>query len=110
MTGLPGGALQVWVEDAFSAIQKLAASGQTFDLILADPPYGEKTKPGVRSVSYAQRLLDQPELAKILKPDGLFILGNARRDVLSIPGFWHELKILRHGDSIIRFLEVIGNL
>ena len=34
--------LEVRVQDAFAAIAQLAVAGAQFDLILADPPYGEK--------------------------------------------------------------------
>src|SRR5438552_9857827 len=34
--------LQVRVQDVFVALPQLAQSGAQFDLILADPPYGEK--------------------------------------------------------------------
>src|ERR1700739_4973204 len=42
--------LQARVQDVFSAISQLAESGAQFDLILADPPYGEKNI-GRRSTS-----------------------------------------------------------
>jgi hypothetical protein len=35
----------------------------------------------------------------------MFILGHARRDTLTIPAHWHETKLLRHGDSIMRFFR-----
>src|SRR5512136_3043314 len=34
--------LQVRVQDAFAVIAQLASAGPQFELILADPPYGEK--------------------------------------------------------------------
>jgi len=74
-------------------------------LILADPPYGEKNV-GRRSTSFAQQLLDNPTLPKVLAPGGRFILGHARRDVLEIPEPWREVKMLKHGDSVMRFLEL----
>jgi 16S rRNA G966 N2-methylase RsmD len=81
------------------------AAGATFDLILADPPYGEKNV-GQRSTSFAQKLLDDPQLPKLLAPDGRFALGHARRDTLAIPPAWRELKQLKHGDSIMRFFTI----
>lgn len=83
---------------------QLAAAANRFDLILADPPYGEKNL-GRRSTSYAQRLLDDATLPQLLSPEGLFILGHARRDTLTLPPPWHETKLLRHGDSMLRFLR-----
>ena len=104
LSRLPGDALQIRVQDAFAAIAALAASEEQFDVILADPPYGEKN-PGRRSVSFAQQLLDNLQLPKLLAPGGWFILGHARRDELSQPATWQETKVLKHGDSIVRFLH-----
>jgi 16S rRNA (guanine966-N2)-methyltransferase len=96
--------LEVRVLDAFAAVGQLCAAGRQFDLILADPPYGEKNI-GHRSMSFAQQLLDDVVLPGLVAPGGLFILGHARRDTLSVPAGWAEIKLLRHGDSIMRFLE-----
>jgi len=95
--------LQVRVQDVFVALGQLAAAAERFDLILADPPYGEKNI-GRRSTSFAQQLLDEARLPQILAPDGLLVLGHTKRDTLSVPAFWHEKKRLKHGDSIMRFL------
>lgn len=97
-------ALQVRVQEAFTAIAQLADAAAQFDLVLADPPYGEKNI-GCRSTSFAQRLLDDPRLPKLLAPGGLLVLGHARRDTLSLPAHWHERKLLKHGDSLMRFLS-----
>ncbi|SRR6266511_2976011 len=101
---LEAGTLEVRVQDAFSAIAQLAAAGPPFDLILADPPYGEKNV-GRRSTSFAQQLLDEPDLPVLLAPAGLFVLGHTRRDTLTLPGTWQEAKMLKHGDSMMRFLR-----
>jgi 16S rRNA (guanine966-N2)-methyltransferase len=101
---LPAGGLVLRVQDAFAAIRQLAGEGQQFDLILADPPYGEKNI-GRRSTSFAQQLLDDPALPNLLQPGGLFILGHTKRDTLSNPLAWEETKMLKHGDTIMRFLR-----
>ena len=75
-----------------------------FDLVLADPPYGEKNV-GRRSTSLAQRLLDDPNLPRALSAGGLFVLGHTKRDTLELPLFWREIKLLKHGDSVMRFLQ-----
>jgi 16S rRNA (guanine966-N2)-methyltransferase len=97
--------LQTRIQDVFAAITQLAEAGVPFDLVLADPPYGEKNV-GVRSTSAAQRLLDDLHLPKLLAPTGLLVLGHSKRDTLDIPGFWQERKSLKHGDSVMRFLQV----
>jgi 16S rRNA (guanine966-N2)-methyltransferase len=101
---LPGDSLQVRVQDAFTAIRQLAADGQQFDLILADPPYGEKNT-NRRSNSFAQQLLDDAGLPPILNAGGLFILGHTKRDTLDVPGEWKEVKVLKHGDTMMRFFS-----
>jgi 16S rRNA (guanine966-N2)-methyltransferase len=97
--------LQVRVQDVFVALVQLSAARAQFDLILADPPYGEKNV-GRRSTSFAQQLLDSADLPRLLTPHGLLVLGHAKRDTLSLPDFWREEKVLKHGDSIMRFLSV----
>lgn len=104
MPSLVGGALEVRTQDVFAALPQMAANGQRFDLILADPPYGDKNV-GRRSTSFAQKLLDDPSLSKVLAAGGRFALGHARRDTLEIPPAWREVKMLKHGDSVMRFFE-----
>ena len=89
----------------FAALHQLADNSRQFDLILADPPYGEKNV-GRRSTSFAQQLLDDASLPKVLAPGGRFVLGHTRRDTLEIAPPWHEAKCLKHGDSIMRFLSL----
>jgi len=100
-------ALQVRVMDVYTALPQLAAAGEQFDVIFADPPYGEKNI-GRRSQSHAQRLLDHPQLPAVLRENGLWILGHARRDTLEIPETWEEIKVLKHGDSWMRFLRKVS--
>ncbi len=101
---LDAAGLEVRVQDAFTALEQLAAAGRQFDLILADPPYGEKNV-GRRSTSFAQQLLDDPHLPSLLVRDGLFILGHSKRDTLEVPEVWREAKKLKHGDTVMRFLQ-----
>jgi 16S rRNA (guanine966-N2)-methyltransferase len=99
-----GEVLEIRMQDVFTALEQLAEGGRRFELILADPPYGEKNV-GHRSNSFAQRLLDDANLPKLLAPGGRFVLGHARRDTLEITVPWREKKALKHGDSVMRFLE-----
>ena len=95
-------ALQVRVQDVFIVVAQLGQSAERFDLILADPPYGEKNI-GRRSTSLAQQVLDDPNLPRVLAPNGLLMLGHTKRDTLDIPGSWTERKMLKHGDTVMRF-------
>ncbi len=104
MMNLPAEMFRVRIQDVFTALPQLVAAGDRFDLILADPPYGDKNV-GRRSQSFAQRMLDNEALPQLLGPDGLFVLGHARRDTLELPPQWRERKFMKHGDSVMRFLE-----
>ncbi len=98
--------IEIRVQCVLQAIKQLAESGRAFDFICADPPYGEKTTPGQRSESWAQRLLDDSNLEKILKLDGLLLVGHAKRDVIEWSLPWQERKTLKHGDTWIRIFEL----
>ena len=104
LAGFASAVLHVRVQDVFAALAQLAAANERFDLILADPPYGEKNI-GRRSTSFAQQLLDNLHLPHLLAPDGLLVLGHSKRDTLTVPDYWQETKLLKHGDSLMRFLK-----
>jgi 16S rRNA (guanine966-N2)-methyltransferase len=97
--------VEVRVQDVFTAIPQLSSAAAQFDLVLADPPYGEKNV-NRRSHSLAQRLLDDSQLPSLLAPNGLFVLGHSKRDTLTLTAPWHEVKVLKHGDSLMRFLAL----
>lgn len=96
--------LELRVQDVFTVMGPLAEGSARFDLILADPPYGEKNV-GRRSTSLAQQLLDDSRVPGLLAPNGLLVLGHSKRDTLSLPDYWQEEKLLKHGDNIMRFLS-----
>ena len=104
-TRLPAENHELRVQDVFAAIGQLAESGRQFDLIIADPPFGEKNV-GRRSTSLSQRLLDDERLPRLLAPGGLLVLGHTKRDMLTVPADWNEQKVLKHGDSMMRFFSV----
>ncbi|MHC1768453.1 MAG: RsmD family RNA methyltransferase [Verrucomicrobiia bacterium] len=93
------------VQDAFIAIGQLARDERRFNLVFADPPFGEKNV-GRRSTSFSQKVLDDETLPSLLLPGGLLILGHSKRDQLSLPPTWAERKLLKHGDSLFQFLEL----
>ena len=105
--GFSSESLHPRVQDAFAAVAQLTATNAQFDLILADPPYGEKNV-NRRSTSFAQKLLDDVNLPKLLAPGGLFVLGHTKRDTLSVPETWHEKKLMKHGDTMMRFLQILN--
>ena len=99
-----GEIVEVRTQDVFPVMNQLAESGKQFDLILADPPYGEKNV-NRRSTSFAQQLLDDKQLPKLLALGGRFVLGHTKRDTLELVAPWVEVKSLKHGDTVMRFLE-----
>lgn len=106
--GLPTDIHEVRVQEVDAALRQLAAEGRRFDLILADPPFGAKTH-GERSRSDSQRLLDMPETGQVLQPEGLLVLGHARRDEVAASSGWIECRVLKHGDSIFRILRRVSS-
>jgi 16S rRNA (guanine966-N2)-methyltransferase len=106
--GLASDNYQLRVQDVFTALGQMAETNQQFDLIIADPPFGDKNV-GRRSNSLSQKLLDDERLPRLIAGGGLFVLGHTKRDTLTIPPAWREIKLLKHGDSIMRFFEqVVG--
>jgi len=99
------GILEARTQDVFPVMHQLAEAGRQFDLILADPPYGEKNV-NRRSESFAQQLLDDKNLPRLLAPGGRLVLGHTKRDTLDFVPPWTEVKTLKHGDTLMRFLEL----
>lgn len=102
-----GDVLEVRTQDVFSVLTQLAEGSRQFDLILADPPYGEKNV-NRRSTSCAQQLLDDKNLPRLLAPGGRFVLGHTKRDTLELVAPWVEARMLKHGDTVMRFLDRTG--
>jgi len=100
-----GSILETRTQDVFPAMKQLVESGRQFDLILADPPYGEKNV-NRRSTSLAQQLLDDPSLPKLLAAGGRLMVGHTKRDTLDLVAPWVEVKMLKHGDTVMRFFEL----
>lgn len=95
--------IQLRIGCAFSALRHLVETQQSFDLIFADPPFGDKTTTQ-RSKSMTQILLDDPNLHAIAKINTLIIVGHASRDRVEIPDAWSVTKQRRYGDATINFL------
>jgi hypothetical protein len=50
-------------------------------------------------------MLDVVELPSLLNEGGLFVLGHTKRDTLTLPDIWEEKKMLKHGDTVMRFFR-----
>lgn len=102
-TGLPEHLFDLRLQDVLVAIPQLSQAGAKFDLIMADPPFGDKNV-GRRSTSFSQKLLDHELLPGLLADDGMFVLGHTKRDNVTLTDFWEDKKLMKHGDSQMRFL------
>jgi 16S rRNA (guanine966-N2)-methyltransferase len=76
-------------------LQSLVASGETFTLIFADPPYGET----------AQGLLRNEELPRLLASGGLLVLESAKRDALAVDAPWERVRDAVYGDTQVNYLR-----
>lgn len=72
-----------------------------FDIIFADPPY-EKTKEGGE---FTRLLLTEPKLARLLKPDGIFMLEKRPEEHLLSLDLWRVVRQKRYGATEVLFLQ-----
>jgi 16S rRNA (guanine966-N2)-methyltransferase len=77
-------------------LRKLVADGEVFQLVFADPPYGET----------AQELLRETDLPRLLASDGLLVLESAKRDALAVSEPWELVRESIYGDTRVDFLRV----
>jgi 16S rRNA (guanine966-N2)-methyltransferase len=77
-------------------LRKLVADGEIFQLVFADPPYGEA----------AQELLREAGLPQLLARDGLLILESAKRDALAVGEPWEQVRGSIYGDTRVDFLRL----
>jgi 16S rRNA (guanine966-N2)-methyltransferase len=84
--------LEVLPEEVFRCLRRWH---RQFDLVFADPPYGE----------YPQQLLQQAALPGVLTENGLFVLELAKRDRLEIPP-WQVVRDAIYGDTRVVFLRL----
>lgn len=73
----------------------LAADGETYSLIFADPPYGET----------AQELLRDTTLPRLLAGDGWLVLESAKRNALGLGTTWELVRGAVYGDTQVNFLR-----
>ncbi len=76
-------------------LRSFAGAGESFSLILADPPYGQA----------AQELLRDESLPRLLAGDGLLVLESAKRAALSVAAPWQLVRDAIYGDTRVSFLR-----
>lgn len=86
----------VRVQDALAAAEALGRSGEVFDIVLLDPPYGH---------GWLSRSLAALERAGIVSPGGLAVAEGHWRDRPEIgPGLVLEREA-RYGETVLWFLR-----
>ncbi len=88
--------LEIRQADVFGQLTKMQIGQDRFDLVLADPPYGD----------LAQQTLDNPNLPVIMVANGWFVLESEKRYRLNLPVGWTLARTIDHGDttvSVFRF-------
>lgn len=76
---------------------------ERFQIIFADPPY-EKTKSGKR---FTEKLLANEALARLLEPDGIFVLEKRPGERLPETKLWNIVRRRKYGATEVLFLSVI---
>lgn len=89
------GRARVIVQPAERAVAQLPA-GESFDLVLIDPPYRE---------GLAQPVLERLAERALVTPDGLVLVEHARVESLVWPETWELELERRFGDSTITLLR-----
>jgi 16S rRNA (guanine966-N2)-methyltransferase len=86
--------------DVFSYLERLAAP-ESFDLIIADPPYSKAT--GERD--FAPELLNNGPLRRALASGGTFVLEHLPGSPLVLGEHWECLRDKRYGATAVAFLR-----
>lgn len=86
----------VILQDVRKALSGIAAQGP-FDLIFADPPYGQEHVPG---------LLEEVSRLNLLAPNGILVVETAERDrVPELAGQLQRFDQRRYGMTMLHFFQ-----
>jgi 16S rRNA (guanine966-N2)-methyltransferase len=77
---------------------------EPFKIIFADPPY-EKTKSGGEFTSL---LLEDPQLAEMLEPSGIFVLEKRPAEQMPRMPWWNVARARAYGSTEVLFLQRAG--
>jgi 16S rRNA (guanine966-N2)-methyltransferase len=94
---LAGGVRQ---QEVFAFLRS-ASNTQPFRIIFADPPY-EKTKSGGE---FTQLLLENPDLAEMLEPSGVFVLEKRPAEKMTANRLWDVARARKYGATEVLFLQ-----
>ena len=89
--------------DVFEFLQR-ASDLERFDLILADPPY-EQTEEGER---FTEKLLTSESLARLLQPNGVFVLEKRPSEKLPESPLWQITRRKAYGATEVLFMVTMA--
>ncbi len=92
-------------QDVFAFLES-ASITQPFRIIFADPPY-EKTKSGGE---FTRLLLENPRLAGMLDPSGIFVLEKRPAEKTPSAPLWEVARARRYGATEVLFLQRAANV
>lgn len=99
-TSLAAGGLgehaEVWRRDAVSAVRELGSTGRQFDIVVADPPYGE---------GWIPRVLRAVVTSEILAPSGVLIVEGHWRDRPEPEPGLTSYREARYGETTLWFYK-----
>jgi 16S rRNA (guanine966-N2)-methyltransferase len=87
-------------QDVFDFLRHASGAGETFQIILADPPY-EKTK---QSESYTAKLLTNEALPRLLDSSGVFVLEKRPKETFPEMKVWRVVRRKNYGATEVLFL------
>jgi 16S rRNA (guanine966-N2)-methyltransferase len=90
-------------QDVFTFLRSTQAR-EPFKIIFADPPY-EKTKSGGEFTSL---LLEDPQLAEMLEPSGIFVLEKRPAEQMPRMPLWNVTRARAYGTTEVLFLQRAG--
>lgn len=90
-------------QDVFAFLRS-KQTREPFQIILADPPY-EKTKSGGEFTSL---LLEDPQLAQMLDPSGIFVLEKRPTEKMPLMPLWSVTRARAYGATEVLFLQRAG--
>ena len=89
--------------EVFRSLADLARSGQTFDLIFADPPYTHSS----RDTDFSRALLESTDLPRLLAPEGLWVLEcRAEKKDFPICPPWSVIRQRDYGTTRLVWLRL----
>jgi len=87
-------------QEVFEFLRRSPGS-ERFQIIFADPPY-EKTKSGER---FTEKLLTNGALARLVEPDGVFVLEKRPTEQTPAIKVWDILRARKYGATQVLFLR-----